>query len=818
MPDNIQELLVIAMPQVSITIKGTPTHQVFSGIRLDERVARLIVRGREAVDLAVNGGHTLVATKPLVTATEQHYAVCPLFFEQSRYELVVEPEMGHTATLWHENINIRQNITKVGRRGDMLSGIINFGNDVGLSDFVLSIDGQEYLRFTLEVFPSKISYQEDYRAILSDVTSEVYNLAFDFLKKTYSSFNITDTKKSSPVEFFAIIDYIYEKLIAAVDLLLTRPHHALICEHELLPAHKIKRVDNKTLRYLAKHPGRLQKSSGGVLAPAAVAVKKHITYDTKENRLTKYMLLATEKRLQEFRQKYISLLRTSDATIQAKIDGMLQGIRQRLHRGIMEGLVAEPGNSSMSLVFAMAPGYRELYRCYLLLRHGLALTGDIFRLSVKDLAVLYEYWCFIKLNSLMRSRYQLLSQDIVKTSGNGLFVSLVKGRCSEVKYLNPMTGEIIMLAYNPKAANGATVAQKPDNVLRLNKHGSGIDYEFIFDAKYKINPALPGSRYKMRYSTPGPQEDDINTMHRYRDAIVYQKGASAYERMMFGAYVLFPYHNQNEYREHRFYKSIAEVNIGGIPFLPSATDMVSAMLDELISDSAESAFERATLPRGIEKRLAKVDWDRRDVLIGTFKSVKQFAVCKEKNFYYIPQKLITERDLPIHYVAMYQSLAKFGDMAGISYYGEILTMRSVPRSAIKEVALTRNNPDEPYYYIEIKEWLPLKRSILPKEYGLPYNFTNLFLLTNVEYYPELFIRSEEEYRFYIELKRRTAKDADSEILARGFELENIRVQFIDDTIHILKSGKLVATRSITDFLSRPNLCFRQIWAKLNAGG
>ena len=81
----------------------------------------------------------------------------------------------------------------------------------------------------------------------------------------------------------------------------------------------------------------------------------------------------------------------------------------------------------MSLVFSMAPGYRDLYKYYLMLLRGLSITGDVFNISVKDLALLYEYWCFIKLNSMMKDRYELISQDIVKVQGNGLFVSLVKG-------------------------------------------------------------------------------------------------------------------------------------------------------------------------------------------------------------------------------------------------------------------------------------------------------------------------------------------------------------------------------------------------------
>jgi len=97
---------------------------------------------------------------------------------------------------------------------------------------------------------------------------------------------------------------------------------------------------------------------------------------------------------------------------------------------------------------------------------------------------------------------------------------------------------------------------------------------YVFDAKYKIDPALPGSPYYNAIShTPGPKEEDINTMHRYRDAIVCEAGEEVFRRTMFGAYVLFPYGNEKEYRGHRFYRSIEKVNIGGLPFLLSRVDV-----------------------------------------------------------------------------------------------------------------------------------------------------------------------------------------------------------------------------------------------------
>ncbi|HJJ55223.1 MAG TPA: restriction endonuclease-like protein, partial [Methanocorpusculum sp.] len=651
-----------------------------------------------------------------------------------------------------------------------------------------------------EVFPSKIGYKDDYKAIVADVTAEVYNLVFDFLKKTYDSFDISSNKQSSPVEFFAIIRKIYDEFLSAADMVIAKPHHVLETEHVVLPNHKIKRTDNKTLRWIEKHPDQTMRSGDRVLVERALAVKKYVTYDTKENRLTKYMLQSTVKRLENFRRQYLKLSRDTDLAMVDTIDAMIKGIQRRYNTGFLKEVEAAPANSGMSLVFSMAPGYRDLYRCYLLLQHGLSVTGSVFNVSVKDLAVLYEYWCFIKLNSLMKQRYELLSQDIIKVAGNGLFVSLIKGQRSRVRYRNPENGEVITLSYNPKEISGATVPQKPDNVLSLKKKGAKVDYEYVFDAKYKINPALEGSLYQKMYGTPGPQEEDINTMHRYRDAIVYQSDASPFERTMFGAYVLFPYRNQEEYRNHRFYQSIEQVNIGGLPFLPSTTELVTEMLDELISDSPESAFERATLPTGIEDRLAKVDWSSRDVLIGTLRSNAQLQTCLEKKFYYIPQKLVSDTDLPIHYVALFQTPRIFSNNAGIHYYGEVLRSALVRRKNIREIPMRNGaDPEELYYRFVIRKWIPLERPILPKESGFVREYTNMFLLENAEYVPELLLRSEEEYRFYTELKRRTGTALEDNESAAGFELGDIKVLFDDGQIQVYRDGKAAGNCSITEF-------------------
>ncbi len=815
LPTGSDELVYLHTEKLSVTIKGPASHPEFQGVEYREGDSRLKVvcsepfecqlREKEATGAVINGTGSCVGD----------YVIAPMFYEQQRYEIIIEAADKHKAEFWHDNLNIRNKVTRASRQHEILSGILNFGNEIGQSDLIVRLDGADYLRMEIEVFPTKISYKEDYQAIVTDVTTEIYNLVFDFLKKTYQGYRQSEHVASSPVEFFAVIRKIYGDFIKSADMILSQPHHVLETTHAVLPGHKVKRVDSRGVRWIEKHPEYTMRKDGTVAAEKALAVRKQVTYDTKENRLTKYILISTAKKLERFRRNYLRLQRQEDEAVTREIDAMIQGIRRRYSASFLAEVGAHEASAGLSLVFSMAPGYRDLYKYYLMLLHGLSISGDVFQISIKDLAVLYEYWCFIKLNCMMKERYQLVSQDIIQAQGNGLYVSLVKGSASRVKYRNPSNGETITLSYNPKETETPTGTQRPDNVLMLEKKGAKVNYEYVFDAKYRINPALPGTDYYQSISQqPGPEVGDINTMHRYRDAIVYQSGASPYERKMFGAYVLFPYHNEAEYRSHRFFESIRKVNIGGLPFLPSATELVSSMLDELVSDSPESAFERATLPVGIEEKLAKVDWSRRDVLAGALSSVKQLDVCLQHRFYHIPCSRLKDSDLPIHTIALYQSQKLFGAKSGIRYYGEVIRSTIVQRREISELP---KDSDELYYRFEVKSWKELPKPIAVKEVGITAQLlTNRFLLEHSREIPELRLRSESEYRLYCELKRAlNSTEINEEGAEVGFRYEDALVVFEDGKINVYADGKIITQYSLDSFTRSPNGVFRQLKAVLS---
>lgn len=750
----------------------------------------------------------------------QSIKVAPLFFEQTDYELVVSSRNGKAIHFWNENYLIREKIGPVIEGNDtLITGIINFGNSVGYTDLEITANGRKIMALRIEVYPSKITYKEDYQRMITDVSDMVYAAAIDFMQKTYQEFAIGDKKNNVPAIFFQIISIIFDKYMNAAKRITIVPHHKLITEYTIVPEYKAKRMNRKTEKWLMSHQSNIAlDGSGNLSIDRVLSAKKQITYDTNENRFVKFILKETIRKLENFIIRYEKTVKNPEGAVLLEANRMIRKIRNVLNTSFLREVSEYFAEQSMSLVFGMAPGYRELYKYYLMLQRGLSVHGDFFRISVKDTAQLYEYWCFIKLFTLLKNQYQLISPDIIKIDNSGITVTLVKGKRSKACFINLKTGELITLIYNPGETKTQTVNQKPGNVLELEKKGTEVSYKYVFDAKYRIEKEPESSFYPDSNNNPGPKVDDINTMHRYRDSIVYENKVSkfTFEKTMFGAYVLFPYDDEELYKEHHFYKSIESVNIGGLPFLPGATSLVQKFLDELISDSKESAFERTTLPRGIEEKLAVVDWKKRDVLIGTFRSRKQFDICFDKNFYYIPVKQLPDERLPIHYVALYQTKNKFGIDAGIRYYGEVLRTTIVRRKNIKEVPLTHANAEELYYRFVVRRWDMLERVIEPKEHGFPCDYTNMFLLQHSEYIPELLIESEEKYRFYAELKRSVKhaeinKDADN----IGFEYGDVQFVFTDGNILAIKNGIIVEKRAVSDFARKPADTYRRLQGAIN---
>ena len=278
---------------------------------------------------------------------------------QSRYFLSrpikADGEEKNSISIWHDDKEIRESITKMSDEDPIWIGVVNFRNNVGFSDFVIKT-ANESITITIEVFPSKISYRTDYEQIKADVTEEIYNLIFDFLSKTYLIYNQGERKRNSGVEFFAIIKKIFGKLLSSIDRVITQPYHTLETTHEIMPNYKVKRTDKASIKWIIKHGGGVPPSQQGYEIPKINAIKKTINYDNYNNRFVKSAIIGIIKKLKIFKDSCRSV-----QSISGEVSGMINHLKGRVSNSFLSEVQQVNTTMETTLVLAMAPGYRDVY-------------------------------------------------------------------------------------------------------------------------------------------------------------------------------------------------------------------------------------------------------------------------------------------------------------------------------------------------------------------------------------------------------------------------------------------------------------------------
>ncbi|WP_339226032.1 restriction endonuclease-like protein [Oceanobacillus sp. FSL K6-2867] len=726
------ELLYIETDDMTVVIKGKPYHEKFEGLaqyrNLDLHDSmRLMVHGEcvQSVQVFDINNNQL----------QEKYSHRPIFFENGVYQLIVSPKGTKDLSFYHEHQGLRNAVDKV-TIGDsyVLMGNLQFRNEVGLSTFEIRCADNKLLTVTMEVFPTKLDYRKDYQKLLEEVNDEIYNLAYHFIKKTYLGAKAKLEGTPSRSEFLRLIESHFDKLFQAIHQIERQPNHKLTTTHTRVRGDQLGRQDQKARHYLKKRPHLFVEVKDGIsidnksiMPTSGLNIKKELTYDTHENRFIKWMM----NRLIEKLEDLIETLQKSryDSTPDEEIINCLSQMKLKLKGKINNQSwrnIGKLDRSVMSLVLQMASGYREAFQIYLLVSRGLALQGNIYKMSVKDVATLYEYWTYLKLGQILGKKYEMVDQDIIKVNREGLFVNLQPNATAKRVYRHPQTKEKITLIYQKRERKLPTITQVPDTMLSIEKKGKDYEYQYVFDAKYRIDFALAGTTYGRNYhGIPGPMEEDINTMHRYRDSIVVnEKGP--FERKAFGAYVLFPWDNEEIYQEHKLYKSIEEVNIGGLPFLPNATSIVEQFVERLIDKSPEEIQQEGILPRGTLS-----EWEstieEKVIVVKVSDATEYKSALHDRNFK-MSANCLSKNWQEAKYIALYTTREVVEDN-GVNYYAKI-----------KEVRIVE---DEVWY--DVDKWKVLSDNIKPVGYGISnYIITRLNNLLEARELPELFMKSNDE--------------------------------------------------------------------------
>jgi predicted component of viral defense system (DUF524 family) len=496
------------------------------------------------------------------------FRTAPLFFENTTYDCYLTSESGDATLDLPPGASLRH------RTGAFTHHALSFGNDVGWAELAVR-DKDEIVRLRFEVFPLKIDYRADYTALRDEVAAMTRGLAMTVQARTFGLAAPSPSTEPTLAEWIALLKGYFEQFVRTANTVIANPHFTLKAALKPVEPMRARRVGERALERSLRRP--LSQAGGmsasGVLLPARVPeVRRRTTFDNPENRYFKYLLLETLLRLQR-----IVITRDTgdeDADLSAEerffdalrpeAEAMIRRIQGLLRAPFLHGLQAQLPNSLFSPVLYRHPAYSAFVQTARLLNSGLSLQGGALQIGIKNIAQLYEYWCFLRLVRLLKESFPLEQQSLVQLRHLRLVIVLAKGKEAAVTFKEAASGKKLCLLYDRMFKGLPTVSQRPDNVIQL----ASEDRLYILDAKYRL---AFDPDYEVRYGGVGPTVEDINTMHRYRDAIVIPhplKPGEFQRGIVRGAAVLFPFRNESAYQNHRFFKSLAEVQIGGLPFLP----------------------------------------------------------------------------------------------------------------------------------------------------------------------------------------------------------------------------------------------------------
>ena len=518
------------------------------------------------------------------------------------------------------------------RRG-ILAGFLNYGNEIGRSEINIiykTKDGAvRRFTFSFEVLSTKLDYHGHWRSIIEDIEAEYRMLSLDYMRRTFHGFAPDQNGETPELIWWSVFAGEQEKFIRACKNIIDRPRHRLHGHESYKRADRLTIVPRTIENELAEH----RKESGHLYR----VEEQTQTNDTQENRFLKFALEQITGRYEALKPRIESINNISDV----KRDEMRKTLKtlQLLGRNPFFRTVGRyKGMTQESMVLQKATGYSQVYRTWNLLRRGYSLYDGLYRLQTKDIATLYEIWCFIEVSHIVKEQLGLADADVEhrnRMEMNGLFTwDLGKGEHSRILFKKDNV-ELAELVYNPKSTDREndnvgmkdlvvpTVPQKPDIVLQLTKNDlqQGMKMTYLFDAKYRIDGRQNG--------VDTPPDDAINQMHRYRDAIYYKDyNTNAQKKEVIGGYILFPGDGEpTDVQVAKFYKTIGEVNIGAFPLRPKDVRN-RKLLEQFISQLIETK-NHETISNVIPQKGTYVEVGNR-VLIGLVGDNSRGRAAKDK--------------------------------------------------------------------------------------------------------------------------------------------------------------------------------------------
>lgn len=417
------------------------------------------------------------------------------------------------------------------------TGILNFHSYVGKSFLDIFSNGKVISKIPIEVRSKKINYQNQYPAMIADLSEHISSIVFDTKSPLFQSFDLIDSNKTSLYEYYMYLEYLFreENLPSTFEYLSKNLYSQLEEYTETVPTSFASNIEPNELINVFSNPNNLHKINNenfvwtnktkGYVPNFIDEIKYKDNIDVPENRFYKNFLQLIDYLIDKLIEK------SSDGYIKDKLLNFQEEITYYLSEQYFKDISLMDYEPLNSQVLQKKEGYREILQYFLMLEFSYRMKYDwndldkTFKGYEKRLSELYEIWSYFELLSVLENLTgeNLHKEDLFEL--NGLNINLKKGSKSIIKSSLNVYGNIIPIEfmYNKlfTGGNGSySVNLKPDYSIKFMINDK---YYFIhFDAKYKFNIDNFGNEvYK---------DIDIYKMHTYRDAI----------KNTVGSYVLYP--------------------------------------------------------------------------------------------------------------------------------------------------------------------------------------------------------------------------------------------------------------------------------------
>jgi uncharacterized protein len=489
-----------------------------------------------------------------------------------------------------------------------LSGYFSFEDAVGETRIELrDFNNRLIFKLETEVFPQKMDYCSDYKVMMAEISQVIQNLTYDTLKDTYQRSKARTTGHATENEWWNILDGLFEYLVINLGVISRQAKHEIQTSGVIQPVEKIRQTTKHHTNWFKKNQKYSNKIQNGVKVGAdyythAPSKKKFVTYDTWENRFIAWAIRELIEKLRKYHKLIESKLNFEDSSPYSPVLKRIKKYQSRLQGILHENPFNEVGSfekrAHFSTSLTRGAGYRDFMHIYLLLSRGLELAdNEIFKIELKNISTLYEYWSFLKLVQITKELhdYDIAYQDLIKVRANRVEVKLKNGESSRITFKKKDSNETTTIHYNKEYRRDNkkvfTFDQVPDYTISFKKEGFEKPFWYLFDAKYRFDEKQ--NQVVKTYDVP---QDAIGQLHRYRDAILHSEPSNTTYRSAIknlGGVILYPYPlSEESFVNNNFFKSLKEVNIGALPFLPSKTKLVTEFLKTLINKPPEAHFEQ----------------------------------------------------------------------------------------------------------------------------------------------------------------------------------------------------------------------------------